>query len=186
MNKKDLRRLNRATHRDLGYFCSSLIIVYALSGLALNHVDDWNPDLIVHKETVQIPDALRQGELTPERVRALSELVGQSEYKVFDVPSPGRVKIYYEDASLHLRFDEGVGKYEAVRRRPVFYEVNFLHRNSFKPWRWASDVFAVFLITINITGLLLLKGKQGLGGRGKWWVLAGAIPPAVVLLLELS
>ena len=54
-SKKGLRRLNIATHRDLGYFFSVLVIVYCLSGIALNHVDDWNPDFILTKQELTIP-----------------------------------------------------------------------------------------------------------------------------------
>jgi hypothetical protein len=59
-----------------------------------------------------------------------------------------------------------------------------LHRNSIKGWKWASDVFAVMLILISITGLFILKGKKGLTGRGKWLIAAGALPPLIVLLLN--
>lgn len=149
-------------------------------------MEDWNPDVILEKREVEVPPGLRAGELDPARVKALSALVGQSDYKVFDVPAPGRVKIYFDKATLHVRFAEGKASYEEVRRRPLFYEVNFIHRNGYKPWKWASDLFGLFLILITISGLLLLRGRQGFGGRGKWFALAGAIPPALVLLLELS
>jgi hypothetical protein len=32
-----------------------------LSGLALDHLDDWSPDFIVHKESVVVPEALSSG-----------------------------------------------------------------------------------------------------------------------------
>ena len=53
-NIRQIRRLNLATHRDLGYFFSSMILVYCISGIALNHVDDWNPDFVIHKKTIAI------------------------------------------------------------------------------------------------------------------------------------
>ena len=52
-----IRRLNIATHRDLGYFFSSLIITYCLSGLALNHINEWNPDFIIEKQKIEIDPA---------------------------------------------------------------------------------------------------------------------------------
>ncbi len=184
-SKARFRRLNRVTHRDLGYFATSLTIAYALSGIALNHHDDWNPDFRIDRAQVEVPAALRGGgELDPARVAALGALVGEEEYKVFDTPAPDQVKIYYDNATLHVRLAEGTAVYERVSRRPLFYEVNVLHRNSFKPWKWGADLFAVVLILLNLTGLILLKGKHGIGGRGKWFILAGAVPPVVVLLLH--
>jgi hypothetical protein len=37
------RKLFRALHRDIGYVAVSLTLAYALSGLAVNHIDDWRP-----------------------------------------------------------------------------------------------------------------------------------------------
>src|SRR4051812_48710232 len=38
-----LRPWLRAIHRDAGYFGVGLTLVYALSGLAVNHIADWDP-----------------------------------------------------------------------------------------------------------------------------------------------
>jgi uncharacterized protein len=180
---KKVRRLNIATHRDLGYFFSSLIIIYCVSGIALNHVNDWNPDFIIEKKTVKVDGTYSTHQLTPETIKNIGKLVGEETFKVYDVPTENRVKIYYDNASLLVDFRNGIGEYEKVSRRPVFYQANVLHRNSIKGWKWVSDVFAFMLIAISVTGLFVLKGKKGLWGRGKWWMLAGALPPLLVLIL---
>lgn len=82
-------------------------------------------------------------------------------------PSPGKVKIYYDNASLLIDFTTNSGKYEKIIRRPVFYESNLLHRNSIRGWKWVSDIFAGMLIIISVTGLFILKGKKGISGRGQ-------------------
>ena len=184
VTKTKIRRLNIATHRDLGYFFSSLIIVYCLSGIALNHVNEWNPDFIIKKKTVQIDKQYSADQLTPEIINDFGKLVGEKKYKVYDAPTHDQVKIYYDNASLHLNFTTMQGVYESVSRRPVFYQSNLLHRNSIKGWKWAADVFAVLLIVINITGLFVLKGKHGIKGRGKWLILAGALPPIIAIILS--
>jgi len=46
-----------------------------------------------------------------------------------DYPMPDQVKLYFSNASLHLRLKEGIGIYEAIRKRPFFYHFNLLHRN---------------------------------------------------------
>lgn len=186
MNKewsRKLRRLNIVTHRDVGYFLSALTIVYCLSGIALNHVDDWNPDFIITKQEIRIPPVQLTHSPTPAELHAWSERVGESSYKVFDIPSPGKVKIYYDNATLLIDLQEGAGLYEKIQRRPLFYHANVLHRNSLKGWKWAADIFGVLLIVISITGLFILKGKNGLGGRGKWLVGAGFLVPIVAILL---
>jgi uncharacterized protein len=179
---KKLRRLNIATHRDVGYFFSSLIIIYCVSGIALNHVNDWNPDFIIDKQTIAIEKKYATHELTPAIIKTFGQPLGETSYKVYDAPTPDRVKIYYDNASLLIDFTTGVGEYEKVSRRPLFYQSNLLHRNSVKGWKWASDVFAVMLILISLTGLFILKGKNGLSGRGKWLIAAGGLPPLIALI----
>ena len=39
-----LRPWLRALHRDLGYLAVGLTLVYAVSGLAVNHLADWDPN----------------------------------------------------------------------------------------------------------------------------------------------
>jgi len=180
---RKLRRLNIATHRDVGYFFSSLIIIYCLSGIALNHVNDWNPDFIIEKKIIQVKGNYTARDLTPEIINGFGRMVDESKFKVYDTPTPTRVKIYYDNASLLIDFSNGEGIYEKVSRRPVFFQSNILHRNSLRGWKWASDVFALMLIVISITGLFILKGKKGLSGRGKWLIAAGGLPPLIALIL---
>ncbi|MBE2290671.1 MAG: PepSY-associated TM helix domain-containing protein [Chitinophagaceae bacterium] len=179
-----IRRLNIATHRDLGYFFSTLIVVYCLSGLALNHIDEWNPDFIITKQAVPISPALNPASVDKTVVESLGKLVGETKYKVFDVPTPGQVKVYYDNASFHVNFTEHKGLYERVARRPVFYHSNLLHRNSVKGWKWMADFFAVFLIVLNVTGLFILKGKHGISGRGKWLIAAGLLPIIIAFIVH--
>ncbi len=184
LNLKKLRRLNIATHRDLGYFFSSLVLVYCISGIALNHVDDWNPDFILNKKTISIEKTFKLIDVNNSVITEWSKRVGEDNYKIYDFPTSNQVKIYYKDASLHVYLDKGEAVYESVSKRPVFYQSNVLHRNSLKGWKWASDVFAVMLIVINLTGLFILKGKHGITGRGKWLITAGFIPPVVAIVIQ--
>lgn len=179
---KNLRSLNTAAHRDFGYFFSTLIIVYCLSGIALNHVNEWNPDFIIERKEVVLSKQYVPSQVSQNEIAELNKLVGEETYKVFDFPTPTQVKIYYDNASFHVNFTEGKGVFESVKRRPVFYQANVLHRNSLKQWRWVSDVFAVFLIVINLTGIFVLSGKNGITGRGKWLIVAGFLPPVIALI----
>ncbi|PCJ63875.1 MAG: hypothetical protein COA58_14690 [Bacteroidetes bacterium] len=181
--RKKLEKLNRATHRDVGYFISTLVIIYCLSGLALNHLDDWNPDFIINKKEIVIPESIDIEYVNAKDIVALSELVGESSYKIYDKPTPDQLKIYYDNASLHVNSSTGIGTYERISKRPIFYQTNVLHRNSLKGWKWVSDIFAVVLILVSITGLFILKGKKGFKGRGKWLVLSGALVPVIAWLI---
>lgn len=182
--KKKIKRLNRELHRDLGYFFSSLIIVYCMSGIALNHVDDWNPDFIIKRDTIDISNSYSNVEIDKKTINAFGKLVGEKQFKIYDFPTPSQVKIYYDNASFHINFKTQKGVYERIYKRPLFYQTNVLHRNSLKGWKWMSDIFAFMLIAINITGLFILKGKHGINGRGKWLIIAGFIPPLIAIIIQ--
>jgi len=54
-----------------------------------------------------------------------------------------------------------------VRNRVIFSEVSYLHYNKpIKLWTWFSDLFALGLILMAISGLFLVQGKKGITGRG--------------------
>lgn len=179
----NLRRLNADLHRDLGYLLSGLIVVYCLSGIALNHVADWNPDFVVHKEKITLDRVYTQAELTPALLAGFGAKVGEGAPRVHDFPTSTHVKLYYEHGTLLIDLAAKTGNYESLRRRPLFYQVNVLHRNSLKGWRWASDVFGVLLIAVTVTGWFVLRGRHGLMGRGKWFIAAGILPPVVGLVV---
>ena len=49
--KKRWRGWLRAIHRDVGYLAVGLTVIYALSGLAINHIKDWNPNFHTYEKT---------------------------------------------------------------------------------------------------------------------------------------
>ncbi|AOS83356.1 hypothetical protein BIU88_03875 [Chlorobaculum limnaeum] len=178
------RRINNILHRDLGYFFAALIIAYSLSGIALNHVDDWNPDFIVTKKEINLDRGYAKNEITASSIERFSALAGEQSFRLYDFPSDRQVKIYYKNATMLLELGSGKGIYEQVSRRPLFYQVNVLHRNSVEWWKWVSDLFALMLIVITATGILMLRGRNGLPGRGKWLIAAGALPPLIALVMQ--
>lgn len=187
MNKatsKKIRKLNLDWHRDLGYFFSVLIIIYCISGIALNHVNDWNSDFIIEKKTIAIKENLTKDKINKKSIEALSNQVGEKNYKLFDFPTNDQVKIYYDNASFHINFTTKVGVYENVYRRPVFYQTNVIHKNSLNGWRWFSDIFAFLLIIITVTGMFIAKGKNGIKGRGKWLLIIGGLPPIIAIIIH--
>ena len=49
----------RAVHRDIGYLAVGFTLIYALSGIAMNHIDDWDPNFHsseITKKITPVPD----------------------------------------------------------------------------------------------------------------------------------
>ena len=162
-----LHKWNRVIHRDLGYFFSGTVIIYAISGLAVNHIDVWDSNFVISREDIQLVAPMEKSSVTRESVSAILEPLGEvKHYRSHDFPSSNKVKIYLDDGSVFINLKEGKGVYETVKRRPFLYQANVLHLNPKKWWLVFSDMFAASLLIITISGLFILKGKMGITGRG--------------------
>ena len=179
------RKWNNIVHRDLGYLCVGLTVVYPVSGIAVNHIADWNPSFQIERRTVPVAVALVRAIDTPAGVRAVLEAVGlPQEYRATFRPNTGRVRIFVEDGVVDVDLTARQAVVEAVRPRPMLREAKFLHLNHAKRlWTWRADLYAIALALLAITGLFVLKGKKGITGRGAWLTAIGAVVPLVFLWL---
>ncbi len=48
------RRWNYVLHRDIGFLCIGLTLLYAISGVAVNHIAQWNPSYRVERVETNI------------------------------------------------------------------------------------------------------------------------------------
>ena len=179
-------KLNRFLHRDLGYLFVGMIIVYALSGIALNHKNDFNPNYIITKEKIKTDNyASKELISKAEALKILERLDEKGSYKKHYFPKKNFVKIFIHSGSVYINYKTGEGIIEKIKKRPVFFEVNFLHYNPGKLWVWFSDIFCIALILLAISGLFILKVKNGIKGRGAWLTSIGIIIPVIFLILYL-
>ncbi len=184
MASSKLKRISRVLHRDLGFFFTGVVIIYGVSGLAVNHVDHWNPDFVVERQDVYLELPPSRDLVTPTHVQqALAALETTGQMRSFDFPSDQRIKIYFDDGSIMADMETGVGQYETVRRRAVLHQFNFLHLHPAGWWRLFADIFAVSLVLIAISGLLILSGNNGFSRRGKWLAGSGILAPLLAIFL---
>ncbi|MEO2045987.1 MAG: PepSY-associated TM helix domain-containing protein [Pirellulales bacterium] len=178
-----LRKLNNILHRDFGYFFTGTTILYAISGLAVNHIDDWDPNFIIHHRDIQVKKLDSREHVTTVWITNVLESLNEHDhYRSHDFPTSSKVKIYLDDGSVFINFTSGTGEYETVRRRPLLYQMNSLHLSPKKYWLAFSDLFCVSLLLICITGLFVLRGRNGITGRGAILAGAGIIVPLIFLL----
>jgi hypothetical protein len=57
--------------------------------------------------------------------------------------------------------------------------MNRLHYNKVKGWTPIADFYAGALILLAITGLFIVKGKKGIAGTGKWYLIIGILIPVL-------
>lgn len=179
------RRLNNALHRDLGYLCVGLTLVYAISGLALNHTFHWNPNYQIERYQVSLPaELLNQSEPHLLGTAVLKHLGIQKPLRNFYQSGPTTLDLFIEKGKIVIALDSGQAQVEYARPRTGLKEINSLHLNHpRRAWTWLADIYAVALCLLAVTGLFILRGKNGLKGRGGWLTLAGIVLPIIVLVL---
>ena len=182
-----IRIWNQAIHRDLGYLFAGMTVIYALSGIALNHLKEWDPNYIIEARDIRVKAPIVEEGLSKDKVLGLLATIEEEDnYKKHYIPEDGILKVFLHGGSVTIDMATGEGLLESVRRRPVFFEVNFLHYNTpRKLFTWYSDIFAGALIIMAVGGLFILKGKKGITGRGAWLTAIGVLIPALFLILYL-
>ncbi|MCF8231360.1 MAG: PepSY-associated TM helix domain-containing protein [Bacteroidales bacterium] len=184
MKLKTLRRWNRATHRDLGYFFFGVTLIYAISGIALNHLDDFNPNYSVINSNYIFEEQLDKKEVTKAKtLEWLSKAGYKDQYKKHYFPDNHTVKIFLKNGSMIVDLQSGEGNLELLEKRPLLYEFNYLHYNPIKWWTYFSDIYCVALILIAITGLFIVRGKNGIKRRGAILTIAGIIIPVIFIVI---
>ena len=180
-----IRKLIRKLHRDVGYIAFGLTIIYSISGIAVNHVSDWNPNYSIEKDSLIIPINIDSTFTGENLVSDLTKYFSISDsIKSFFRSSPTSIDIFFQNKTLSANLKNRIAILEKVKSRAIIRETNFLHLNHpKKAWTWIADIFALSLIFLAATGLFMIKGKKGLSGRGKWFALLGILIPMVFLLL---
>lgn len=174
------RRLFRVLHRDIGYLLFGLVLAYSISGVAVNHVADWNPSYSIRVSEVDLGPVPTDGGLDAMEEHVM-QAAGLDAHEVTGRQRPGAnqfIVFLQQGGEVKVAIDTGRGRMKRVTSRPGLFEMNVLHLNHLKgAWTWVADAFAVLLAFLAVSGIILLKGRTGLMGRGKWFVLAGLLIP---------
>ena len=181
-----VHKWSRTIHRDLSYFLAGMIIIYAISGLVMNHRRTFNPNYSVELKEYTINQPLPpQEELTINDIlNLLAPLDETDNYTKHYFPQEGKMKVFLKGgSSLLVELTNGQAHYEKLTRRPLLSTLTQLHYNPGRWWTWFSDFFAIGLLIITITGLILVKGSKGLWGRGGIELAAGILIPLLFLFL---
>jgi hypothetical protein len=183
------RKLNRWIHRELGFLFFGMTIIYGISGIALNHsaARHWNPGIIARSTTFQHPPILSKEDVDRLTVEGILEMTGEKQnYKQYYFPDPEHLMIYLKGGHILMTLETGRIELTKIRNRPVFNELDYLHYNKPKKiWTWFSDLYAVSLILIAVSGLFLIKGRKGISGRGGVLTIIGILVPLAFLFIYL-
>lgn len=180
----NLSKFNRVAHRDIGYLIAGLTIVYAISGIALNHKNNWNPNYIFDNRNFTTSMKVTRENFNNETAASILKSINVDPgFKTFYFPTGNKVTIFIDGGFVQLDIAEGKGVIERISKRPVFYQINFLHYNPGKWWKYFSDIFCIALITVTLSGLFIIRGKNGITRRGAILTIIGILLPLIFLLI---
>ncbi len=177
------RNWNRAIHRDLGYIFFAMTVIYSLSGIAVNHLQDWNPNYRITLMEVQFNGPLDRKAITKDDILNFLDDMGGEKYKKHYFPTRNQLKVFIDEGNVVVDLTSGKGYLEKIERRPILHAANYLHYNPGRWWTLFSDLFAGGLIVMAFTGLFVLQGKNGISRRGAVLTTAGIIVPLVYLII---
>ena len=93
-------------------------------------------------------------------------------------------KISFENHDVEIDIKTGKGEIVSFIKTPIISQAMKLHKNTSNFWIYYSDIFAISLIIIALTGTLMIKaGKFSWKNRGWKLAVAGAIFPLLFLFL---
>jgi hypothetical protein len=178
------RPLVRSLHRDAGYLAVGLTLVYALSGLAVNHIADWDPNFVTYRTRFELRTALPEEPAAAARIVLERLNIRQTPREVVPL-GPGRLDILLDGRTLHVDPRTGRGVDEGQRSRYLLRTANWLHLNrGKKAWTVVADAYAAGLLFLALSGMFMLPGRHGMRGRGGILVAVGVAVPLLYVTLS--
>ncbi len=175
------RPLLRAIHRDVGYTAVGLTFVYALSGIAVNHIAQWDPNFRDTTTFHEIGATLAADD--QEAARQVCSRLGVTETPREAYREGDELEILFDHRTLHVSTLSGHVVDEQQQPRFFLRAANWLHLNrGKKAWTYFADSYAAGLLLLATSGVFMIPGRKGLVGRGFFFVAAGVVAPIVYLL----
>ena len=174
----------RALHRDFGYFVVGLTFVYALSGLAVNHIAEWDPNFVEREALHHLAAPLPDDDDQAAAAIAVALHITAKPKEVYRV-TDDELEVRYDERTLNANLKTGEVQEHGRKPRLLLRIANWLHLNrGKKAWTYIADSYAVLLLFLASSGLFMLPGRKGLIGRGGLLLLLGTAVPVIYVTLS--
>jgi hypothetical protein len=175
----------RAIHRDAGYLVVGLTFIYALSGIAVNHITGWSdgdPSFHTYNETYELGPLKGSDDEIAKTVRGKLHI--QAEPREVYRRSDDEIDVTFERRSLHVNARTGQVIDEGQKPRFFLRVANWLHLNrGKKAWTYVADSYAAILLFLSLSGIFMIAGKKGFFFRGAVLVGLGIAVPVLYVTL---
>lgn len=173
----------RAVHRDVGYLAIGFTVIYAISGIAQNHIEDWGD--VSYRSTERVVAMAEFAADVPDAVAIArtADAAGLGA-PVSSLRAGDEVRLEYADGSKVTAIGTRV-TVQSRERRAVIGVANWLHTVRGKPaWKYIADAYAVLLLYLAVSGMFMIKGRLGLAWRGTAFISAGFAVPVLYVALS--
>jgi uncharacterized protein len=169
LNKIGFRKWLRILHRDIGYLVVGITMVYAISGIILNHKKK-NVDPAY--KTISVVQQIEAG-LSVDGFTFYFKENYMDHQLTRIIPDNSYYRLFIKGGVGSYKIETGLLEFEVYRKKPLVHFLNKLHYNQKKYWTAPADIFAGVLIFLALSGIFMVRGKKGLSGSGKWYLIAG-------------
>jgi hypothetical protein len=161
-----------------------LTLLYAISGVAVNHIKEWNPSYSVERVETNIGPVVGNPADAATALMILARLGEQGKLESSYRPDRNSLQLFVEGRSITVDLASGHVVHDRAIPRPILREMNFLHLNHpKKAWTWFADLYAVALAFLAISGLFMLRRETM--PRGLVLTGIGVVIPLFFLILYL-
>lgn len=181
--KKRWRAWLRSFHRDFGYLAIGFTVIYAISGIAQNHIEDWGD--VSYKATERTLTIPPIGNDVPDdiAVARVAKAAGLGT-PTAKLRAGDEIRLEYANGSKVTAIGSNV-TVQSRERRTFIGAANWLHTaRQKKGWKYVADAYAVLLLYLAISGIFMIKGKLGLKWRGAVLISIGVAVPMTAVLLS--
>jgi hypothetical protein len=168
----------RAVHRDVGYLLVGLTVIYAMSGIAINHIGQFDPNFTTVTTTRHVNAPIPPDDPAAAAENVLAALAIEGEVRDAYFEADEQLEIALDRRTLTV--DVASGQVVDREEKPRFFlrVANWLHYNRGKAaWTYIADGYAALLLFLALSGATMLKGRKGLVGRGAILIALGALVP---------
>jgi hypothetical protein len=163
-----------------------MTVIYAVSGLAVNHIGSWDPNFTPWRKSADLGRAVVGADADVARAALVALGLDETPQEVYRA-APEDLQVVLRDRTVHV--DTTSGRVDGEGQEPRFFlrVANWLHLNrGKKAWTVFADGYAILLLFLAGSGLLMLPGRKGIVGRGGILVLLGVLVPVLYLVLGAS
>ncbi|HEX4455039.1 MAG TPA: PepSY-associated TM helix domain-containing protein [Kofleriaceae bacterium] len=172
----------RAIHRDIGYFAIGFTVIYAVSGIAQNHIGDWGDVSYKASERTFAIDPI--GDDVPDGV-AIKRVADAAKLgtPTSSLRAGDEIRLGYADNSQVTAIGTQV-TVQSRERRAFIGLANWLHKARGKTaWKYVADLYALCLLYLACSGIFMIKGRNGFRWRGAIVIGVGIAVPVLYVAI---